>query len=369
MSKITEKFAGLNLLFLGTVVGPTILAILYFGFLSSDVYVSESRFIVRSQDKSTPSGLSALFKSGGGFADDSSQAYAVRDFIMSRDALRSLDKDGTVLRAYSNGDVSMFNRFNAFGGPVSSERLFRYYRDKLEVNFDSASSITTLRVRGFSPLDAERINARLLELAENLVNRLNTRERSDLIGYANNELDEAKATARNAAVALSNYRNSNHVLNPEAQATVQLQMISKLQDELISAKTQLVQLRAFTPQNPQIPPLNSRIAELSREIDQQVGSIAGSNTSLAASAAQYQRVQLESQIADRVLGAAITSLQDARNEARRKRAYIERVAQPSTPDAPDEPKRFRGILSTLVVGLIAWGILTMLLAGVREHRD
>ena len=50
-------------------------------------------------------------------------------------------------------------------------------------------------------------------------------------------------------------------------------------------------------------------------------------------------------------------------------AYVERVAQPSLPDDALEPRRLRGILATFVIGLVAWGILTLLLAGVREHRN
>jgi capsule polysaccharide export protein KpsE/RkpR len=29
----------------------------------------------------------------------------------------------------------------------------------------------------------------------------------------------------------------------------------------------------------------------------------------------------------------------------------------------------RGVLATLLFGLIAWGVLSLLLAGVREHQD
>jgi capsular polysaccharide transport system permease protein len=39
------------------------------------------------------------------------------------------------------------------------------------------------------------------------------------------------------------------------------------------------------------------------------------------------------------------------------------------PDVAQEPHRLRGILATFVLGLVAWGILSMLLAGVREHQD
>ena len=65
----------------------------------------------------------------------------------------------------------------------------------------------------------------------------------------------------------------------------------------------------------------------------------------------------------------MTSLQDARNEARRKQAYVERIVQPNLPDEAAEPRRLRGILATLIVGLIAYAIASMLLAGIREHKD
>jgi capsular polysaccharide transport system permease protein len=32
-----------------------------------------------------------------------------------------------------------------------------------------------------------------------------------------------------------------------------------------------------------------------------------------------------------------------------------------------EPRRLRGIIATLVLSLLAYGILRMLLAGIREH--
>lgn len=115
--------------------------------------------------------------------------------------------------------------------------------------------------------------------------------------------------------------------------------------------------------------LRTRVKGLKQEIDEQLGRVAGNRKSLAATAQQFQRLQLESQFADRQLAAAMTSLQEAQNEARRKQAYVERIVSPNIPDEAVEPRRLRGILSTLILGLIAWGILTMLLAGVREHND
>ena len=121
------------------------------------------------------------------------------------------------------------------------------------------------------------------------------------------------------------------------------------------------------PENPQIPILQVRINGLAREINRQMGQVAGSRGSLSAAAAQYQRLQLESQFADRRLTAAMNSLEEARNEARRKQAYVERIVQPSLPDEAQEPRRLRAIFATFILSLVAWSILTMLIAGVREH--
>jgi capsular polysaccharide transport system permease protein len=361
-----QAFSRVNRLFLLTVVAPTALAILYFGLFASDIYVSESQFVVRSPDKPAASGLGVLLKSAG-FSNAGDEIFAAHEYVRSRDALKDLNRNDAVAEAYGNRGVSIFDRFNPLGRDGSFEDLYDYYRGKVRVDYATTSSITTLSVRAFSAADAQRFNRQLLERSEELVNRLNNRGRSDLVRFATEEVVEAKIAARDAALSLARFRNASGILDPEKQATLQLQMVSKLQDELIGARTQLQQLRAMAPENPQIPILETRISSLSREIDEQLGLVAGNRKSLSNSAAQYQRLELEREFADRRLAAAMNSLEEARNEARRKQAYVERIVQPSLPDEAQEPRRLRGIFATFILGLVAWAILTMLIAGIREH--
>jgi capsular polysaccharide transport system permease protein len=311
-------------------------------------------------------GLGVLLKSGG-FSSADDEVYAAQDYVQSRDALRALNSDGAVALAYGNKNVSIFDRFNPLGLSGSFEDLYRYYQGKVGVQFDSSSSIATLSVRAFAPEDAYKFNGQLLALAEGLVNRLNVRGRRDMVQYASREVEDAQAAARNAAVALAAFRNSHGVVDPEEQAKVQLEMISKLQDDLVGSRVQLAQLQNMAPQNPQIPVLITRIQGLERQIEEQMGQVAGSRRSLSQTAVQYERLRLESELADKRVAAAMTSLQSAEDDAQRKQAYVERIAEPSHPDAPAEPRRLRGIFATFVLGLIAWGILRLLLAGLREH--
>jgi capsular polysaccharide transport system permease protein len=357
-----------NPLFLATVVVPTIAAIIYFGLLASDVYVSQSQFVVRSPDKPAASGLGILLKSVG-FSNAGDEIFITQDYVKSRDALKALNEQGHVEKAFGSPSVSIWDRFNPFGLDQSFEDLYDYYGGKIDVEHNTTSSITTLTVKAFRAQDAQRMNERLLELAEGLVNRLNNRGEVDLLGYAQREAREAEVEARRASQALAAFRNTQGIVDPERQATVQLQLVSKLQDEVIGARLQLQQLQALAPENPQIPLLRTRIAGLTRQIDSELGRAAGGNRSLSASAVRYQRLALDREYADKRLAGAMASLQEARNEARRKQAYVERIVQPNLPDEALEPRRLRGILATLVLGLIAYGILTLLLAGVREHHD
>lgn len=356
-----------NLLFVLTVILPTAAAILYYGFIASDVYISESQFVVRSPDKPQTSGLGVILKTAGFSNGD--EIYSAQSYVLSRDALRAINRDGAFRNAYGNPTISVFDRFNPLGFDGSFENLYRYYRKKVSVEHDTVSSISTLTVRAFSPEQATKFNRQLLELAEATVNRLNQRGRQDLVRYAEAEVANATERSRVAGLNLARYRNASGVVDPEKQAAVQLQMVSKLQDEVIASRNQLMQLRAFAPANPQIPVLQTKIAGLTRDINSELNKVAGSSRSLSATAAQYQRLQVESQVADKQLAASIASLEDARNEAQRKQAYVERIAQPAVPDSPEEPRRFRGVIATFVFGLVAFGIISMLLAGIREHHD
>lgn len=354
-------------LFICTVLIPLMISCIYFGLVASDVYVSEAKFIVSSPEKQTVSGIGAILKGAGFSSSEIEEVYAVREYAQSRDALRALNKNGQFYRSYSDTAIDIFNRFG-FIGNDSFEDLFKYYKSKIKVENDSSSSVTTLTTRAYNAEDAYKYNERLLELSESLVNRLNERGRQDLIRFAKTELNDAKLRAQEASVALAVFRNAKGVVDPERQAPIQLQLISKLQDDLIATRAQLAQIQSDAPENPQLGSLKVRVASLEQQIADEEGKVTGGGTSLAGTAAQYQRLALESQFADRQLASAMTAFEQARNDARRKQVYLERIVQPNRPDAATEPRRLRGIFATLILGLVAWGILTMLLAGVREHQ-
>lgn len=355
-----------SLLFLLVVVLPLVISVIYFGFIASDVYVSESQFVVRSPEKPEPTALGAILQTAG-FTNASDEAYAAQSFAVSRDALRGINRNGAFEKAYTRPSISIVDRFNPLGIWGSFEHLYKYFQDKVTLDNDSTTQITTLAVRAFTPQDAYRFNQQLLGMTEATVNKLNERGRTDLVQYAQADVDTAKARSQAAAIALAAYRNRSGIVDPQVEAQAELTMVSNLQTELIAAKTDLAQIQRYAPENPRIPVLQTQIGSIQAQMDKELGKVTGSRKSLAGSTVQYQRLSLESDFADKQLAAALASLEQARQEAHRKQVYVERVVEPNLPDAPMEPERLRDIFATLVISLVAFGILRMLLVGVREH--
>jgi capsular polysaccharide transport system permease protein len=365
--RLRVRLPRLSPIFYGAVVVPTLLAGIYYGLIASDVYISESRFIVRSPQRPVQAGVLGSFLQSTGISHSQDDTYAVQDFITSRDALRQLDQRLSLGKMFSQPDIDFLNRFGALDWDKSFERLYRYYKKRVAVEYDSTSSISTLRVSAFTAQDANRINDLLLGMSEQLVNQMSDRARRDIVVYAQGEVDQAERRAADAALALAAFRNRNVVVDPEKQSTYQLQQVSKLQDELIATRTQVAQLKAVSPDSPQITMLQIKIDTLQSAIDAETAKVAGRNGSLSGKAAAYERVELEREFADKQLGIALAGLEAARNEAQHQQLYLERIVQPNLPDIAIEPRRFRSVVIVLLLGLLAWGILSLLLTSIREH--
>ncbi|KVH43916.1 hypothetical protein WJ39_01740 [Burkholderia diffusa] len=347
---------------------PAVVAIIYFGILASDIYVSESRFVVRSQDKSSQAGLGAILQ-GTGLTRSADNVYVVHDFIQSRDALAQLESRENVSRMFGSRHIDFVNRFDPFGLDNSFESLYEYFVRRVDVDVDSTSGITTLTVSAFSARDAHTVNASLLSMAEHLINQMNARMQTDLIASAQHDVDVAQRAAADAESNLARFRTSQQVFDPERQSSLQLQQLSKLQESIVETKTQIAQLRSLAPGNPQMSALAMRLASLQQQADEQMSQVAGGKASLTKKAAEYSRLQLEQVVAEKLLASAMAALESAHSEALRKQMYVEVVAKPNTPDVPIRPRRMKSVFIAFVGSLIVWGIASLLMAGIREHHD
>lgn len=365
IKSITKYF---DPLFWLCVVIPTVVLSIYYGFIASDVYTSESKFVIRSPDQRSASGLGMVLQNIG-FNASSDDSYLVRDYLTSRDAVLNLKNNLQIQDKYSAKSVDFASRFGVIEKPTF-ENFYEYFNKKVKVIYDPASSISSLQIEAYTAEDAQKINAELLKMSEDVINRINNNAKNDILTAAEKEVKEAQEISSKASNNVAEYRVENEIFNPEGQSTLALQEISKLQDALIQTETQLTQAKELTPENPQIKAMETRIKSLKKNIAEKSKLVTGkADASLSKRSVEFQRLQLEKELADKQLATAMATYEQAKNDFNKKQLYLEKLASPSLPDEATKPKRFKNVLSGFVFGLLLWGVLRLFVAGVREHQD
>jgi capsular polysaccharide transport system permease protein len=368
LTALLWRVRNMSRLFLWSVVVPTTFATAYFGLFAHDVYISESQFLVRSVQKSMPTGIGSLLQSTG--LSEDNDIYSVQSFILSRDALAALERQFQITQLYGSHKIDLISRFNSFGFGGSFEYLLRYYqRFIVDSYLDSTSSILTLRVRAFDADHAYRINAQLLGLSETFVNSMNERARDDLVRFSLADVNNAEDKEKAAVVALAKYRNERVLYDPDAQSGLKLEVIQALQQELVGTEKLLSDIHSVARDNPQLPVLQNRVQVLKSQITAEMGTVAGDRASLSSKSPDYEAIVLDRDFAAKYLESALESLQQARQNAMNQQLYLERIEEPNNPDIAMEPRRILDIIGTFALSLMLFGILKLLSSAVREHAD
>lgn len=353
------------ILFLGTFVLPTVAAALYYGLIVSDRYVSESRFLVRSVDKPASEGISAYLRDFG-IARANDDAYAIQEYLYSRDAMKAVMRKVDLRAVYARADADPLTRYNPWGRDTD-EAFYRYFKRQLTVAKDDETGITTVSVSAYRAADAKAIMDALVALSEAQINILNVRARRDTLGQAQQTLAQAETGLTNATRALTQYRNASESVDPMKSADAAVDRGATLDQSLATLQVNLRTMLAKAPNNPAIPAVRERIAALTRQIAQQRGVLTGGSDGLSAKLGNYEDLKVRQDLAAKIYETAQAQMETARQEAIRQQIYIGTIVRPNLPDEAIEPRRWRYFFTVALLSCWTFLMLYLLASGSREH--
>lgn len=346
---------------------PTILAVLYFGFIATDRYVAVAQFVVRTAAK--PNGLSGLgsLLHMAGLSNSDDDTYAVQNYMTSLDAVQQLEQKLPLREYYGRPEADFIARYPSLFYGTSLEQFYDYLQWMISVVYVPATGITTIRVEAFRPEDAQAIALALLDLGEQLVNRMNERIYNDAVSVAADEVNHDQQRLVAAELDLTSFRNKEMMIDPDRSSLIVTELIARLESEVSQTKAQLTALTASSPNSPQLGILRERITALQAQILQQRSQISDQSTGLARKLAVYEQLSLQRKFAENILATASSRLETARVEAQRQQLYLDRIVEPSKADYPMAPESLRMVAT--VFGLNILGILVAWLvsAGIKEH--
>ena len=349
---------------IGLVGVPTLLVAAYMYLFAADQYVSESRFMVRSQAPVTASVLGQIFGAAGTASGE--DAAGVTSFIESQEAVRRLGRDIDLVAVWRRNGLDVMNGLKADPKP---EELTKLYMKRVKAGADSNSQgVIKLTVRTFRPDDSRRINELLLEQSEALVNRFSQRAEADALRVSQGEVQRTAAIVAEMTNRATTFRDQRQSLDPGKSAAVVTEVIGGLEGQLARADAELAAQRTYLkPESPRLQEQLTRVAALQGQLTAQRARLTGGDGSLAPTVAGYERLSVDRDLATKAYGSALQSLETARLDAQKQHVYLVRVVEPNLPQKSIYPLRAVTVLGVFGALLLAYGIGWLIVVGVREH--
>jgi capsular polysaccharide transport system permease protein len=361
------RFAAYTSFFL-VVVAPSAAAAVYFFFVASDQYVAEAKFMLMGGTPPTTDSFGSF--TGIPAIAIIQDTQIVTDFIHSRAVVDQLEQKIGVRGLYATNKADWWARFEP---SKSVEKFLRYWNSMVSVSISMPSGVVDLRVRAFSPKDAQTIASAILESSEALINDLNARMNHEAVANAETELDRTTARLTKASLALEAARNDAGLLDAGKAADAMNALLTDTRGGLLELQAQYAsQLNYASPTAPQMLALKSKIDSTSAQIADLESKITKTNltltgATLAKSMTQFDELDLERKIAQNLYAGAASSLEIARLVAENKYMYLNPFVTPVAPEDAEYPKR--GLFSAgIFAGLLAlWGAGCGLAIAIRNY--
>lgn len=350
------------------VVAPTMFVAWFLWFKATELYASDSVFIVQGSDSPPQAGgfLSALGggRGGSGLYD----SVAVQSFILSRDVLKRLDREEGFSAHFQRPEI---DRLHRLAPDATFEDAFAFYKRMVSVSFDPSEGVLEMRLIATSAPDAHRFSRAIIQYAEEMVNQLADPIRRNALTDAETNLKDAENRLREAQLAAAAVRNKVATFSVEAEVGRQSSIVTGMEVELERLKAKLTNLRRVTGEtDPRVERLTAQIETMTAQIAAREGKITGDNpnqVSLADINSEIERANFEVRAAMEIFSAAIQTREFARKDVARQHRYLSVVVEPSMADRSNYPHKWQtvGLAFLIFLGLYILASLTISL--IREQ--
>jgi len=357
--------------FLLVVVAPSLACATYYLFIASDQFVSEADFTVSSGTPpvAVADGIGSL--TGLPAVAIIQDTQIVTNFVHTRAAVEKLEQSVDLRGLYSDPRADWWARFKP-DSPI--EKFLKYWNKMSDVSIVMPAGIVQLKVRAFTPQDAQRVAQATVDICEALINDLNNRMNSDAVSAAEQELQRVSKRLAAALAALEAARNEAGLLDTEKSALALNSLASEAKSALLTMQGQYdTQLKYVLPSAPQMRELNSHIQVTKAQIVEIESKLTSRSVgdpnepTISTAMTKFGELDLERQVAEKLYGGAAASLEMARVNSESRLMYLKTFITPVAPEQSQYPRRVLYSAMAFAASLTAWGVLCGVALTIRNY--
>lgn len=344
---------------------PTICAGIYFYMLATPFYSSRTEFVIQ-QAESASSGLGGLLK-GSSFAT-SQDSIAVQGYLQSQDAMERLDADLGFRAHFSDPKIDPIQRLAADATRTAAYKIFKRY---VRISYDPTEGLIKMEVIAADPEVAVQFSKALTSYAEEQVDQMTSRLRTDQMRGARESYEEAEAKLQAANFKVLELQEKNKTISSEGEIGLIMTQIGQLESQLTIERLSLAQLEANSrPNQARIDPIRRRVETLNEQVAILRSKMTvddASGQSLAKVQSELLVAQADVQTRQLLLAQSLQAMEAARNEANRQTRYLSLAVSPVAADEAAYPRAFENTLVVMLIFSALYLMITMTVAILHEQ--
>lgn len=347
----------------------SVLATLYWQLIASDRYVASSRVVVQRTDLPGGSGGLDISNFLGGLIGgvNGQDALLLMDYLQSGDVLRRLDEKLHLKAHYSDTSRDLFSRL----WRSEFEWFHRHYLKRVGFSFDERSGALTLAAQAYDPKTAQAIMQTLVAEGERFMNGLGHAIANEQVRFLEGEVAAIQARALAARQRLLAYQSKHRIVSPQADVQSATAVLAQIDAKRVELEAQRTAMQAYlVADHPNVVQLKQQIAAIERQIaDEKARLTAPTGQPLTHQVEAFQRLEFEAAFTQEVYKSALAALERGRVEATRTLKKVAVVQSPGLPEYAEEPRRWYNTAVFALAAFLLAGILQLIAAIVREHKD
>lgn len=362
-----RRFVGLMLRLILFVFLPTAAVGYYLFSIATDMYETESSFVIQTSENPAASGGFGAILAGTGFAT-SQDSIVVQDYLNSREAFRRLDAEFGYAVHFMDPSIDVIQRLPE---GATADEAYQYYTKRVTIGYDPTEGVIRMSVIAATPEASQRFAEALVGYAEERVDGLSREARGDQLELASARYSEALQELAEAEARVVDLQQQRGVLSAEVELSSQMSIINNLLLEAEQRRFALAEiLDNPRPNQSRAEVIRKDIARIEARIEAlraELTENGDSSVSLARISGELRLAEGDLATRQLIVAEAVSAMEMARLEANRQVRYLSLAVAPVAPAEATYPRK---VESTLLAFFVFGGIyilVSLTLSILREQ--
>ena len=348
---------------------PILLSGIYFYAIGRKRYFVRSDIIVRtaSTNSSNPFDLSGII--GAGNKSSIEDALFLQTYLESPQVLKDLENVFNFEEVYKKKGLDLYA---GLSNDAPLEEKYHFFRKQISISLNERSGILRIRSLALDPKTAYEFNKFLINQSEKFVNNLNQSIYKEQLDFLNQQVFKNSKKLEKANAELSEFQKSNKILDAISEASLNTQLISELELQLVKLKVELASIqRQFIDKNsPEIILLKDQILELKKQIFNERNSLVNPNEkNYSERIITIEKLKASQKFASDLYIASLKAAEKANVDSVQQQRFLAIVSQPQLPEDEWRYWRHRGFLTLISIFFVTISLLKFLLGMADSHNN